>query len=71
MQRSRSEITAEGFRELDEHRVLLEDIKRVLMDLAEGQLEHRAHTRDNVDRLGTRVLAVEHRTAALEKVTGR
>lgn len=57
-------IIAEGFREVDDRLTGIErslaDIKRILVDLADAQSEHRHATRDAVDRLGTRVLALEH-----------
>lgn len=63
-QRSRSEITAEGFREVDNRltgiETLLTDIRQILVDLADAHSEHRHATRDGIDRLGTRVYALEH-----------
>jgi len=54
---------AEAIREIDERfsRVesLLADIRRILVDLADAQSEHRHGTRDAIDRLGTRVHALE------------
>jgi hypothetical protein len=65
MPRTSREVMAEALREIDGRfgriESLLEDLKRILIDLADGQNEHRAHTRDQLDRLGTRVLTVEHR----------
>lgn len=73
--RTRAAITAAGFEELaaelDEQRQLLEQILQVCRDTADGLGEHRAHTRDSIDRLGTRMHSVERRTEALEKVAGR
>lgn len=72
--RSRSAIIAEGFEvlaaELDGQRQLLEDIKRILLDLADGQNVLSERVRDTADRQGTRLHNVERRVGALELVTG-
>jgi hypothetical protein len=72
MERSRRDDTAEALREvaaeLDEQRQLLEDIKGILVTTVDGHNEHRAHVRDSLDRVGGRVLNVERRVEALEKV---
>jgi len=61
--RTRAQITAEGFREIDSRlermETMLADIRRIIVDLADGHSEHRHATRDAVDRLGTRVRALE------------
>jgi hypothetical protein len=68
MPRTSREVTAEALREIDarmsRQETLLEDIKRILVGLADGQSEHRHHTRDAIDRLGTRVHALEHARAS-------
>lgn len=70
MPRSSREITAEALREIDARltsiETLLGDMKRILVDLADAQSESRAHTRDALDRIGTRLLNVERRTVVLE-----
>jgi hypothetical protein len=74
---SRNAIIAEAIRELAEgqeeaneklsrQNELLEDIKRILAHTVDGHNEHRAHVRDGMDRLGTRLLRTENRVAALE-----
>lgn len=70
MPRTSREITAEALREIDARltgiETLLGDMKRILVDLADAQSEHRSHTRDALDRIGTRLLNVERRTVVLE-----
>ncbi len=63
MARTSREVMAEALREIDDRfgrvETLLEDIKRILVDTVDGHNEHRHFTRDAIDRLGTRVRALE------------
>jgi polyhydroxyalkanoate synthesis regulator phasin len=60
MPRTSREVMADALREIDQ---TLQDIKRIIIDLADAQSEQRHHTRDAVDRLGTRVHELERRVA--------
>jgi hypothetical protein len=72
---SRNEAIAEALTEvaaeLDEHRTLLQDIRRILVDLADGHTELRARVIEDSSRQGERVMRIELRTAALERVAGK
>jgi hypothetical protein len=63
--RKPSNVAAEAIRELsselDGQRVLLEDIKNLLITLTDGLSEHRSHTLQAVDDLGKRVMQIETR----------
>lgn len=83
---SRNEAIAEAIRELaddqDELRLMMKEalrmlveVRDVVVELSQAQAEHRDAVRDGVDRLGTRVFAVEKRVEshasrliAIEKV---
>jgi BMFP domain-containing protein YqiC len=60
MARTSREVLADALREIDRR---LEEITRILVHSVDGQNEHRHHTRDQLDRLGTRVHELERRTA--------
>jgi hypothetical protein len=63
--RKASRVVAEAIRELaaeqDANRVLLLEIKDVLVTLVDGLSEHRAHTLTSVNDLGARVKMLESR----------
>jgi hypothetical protein len=79
---SRNEIIAEAIRELadgqdeirstqDRQEQLLTDIKSILITVADGLGQHRQHTLQAVDDLGSDMRNVRSRVDALEKVAGR
>ncbi len=75
MARTDRDITADGLEEIDARlssiEKLLQQILSVCTTTADGLGQHQHHTRDSVSRRGERVLNVENRASALERLVPR